>query len=572
MRPGSRITGPHTAWLSCFSLDSPRPSTPRPFTPSAVLHSRLAVTSSSQALRRLVALAILPLVLLVAPRPLHAQSQYGQYSQPQYQANPNAQQSYPASNQAIPDPAYDQGQPPSDYAQSQPQPLGAEQLEQLLAPIALYPDTLVAQILAAATYPAQVAGADHWLAYQGYASPDQIAAGADAQPWDPSVKALTAFPQVLAQMDRDLQWTTDLGNAYYNQPQDVLQTVQVLRQRAQAAGTLQNTPQEAVSYNQGYIQLAPVNPQVVYVPAYNPWDVYGQPVTPYQNFSLLGSLSSLAGSSPVKFGLGIAMSAFNHTPFGWATWALNWLTQSVLFHQSNYSSTSASVAHWGNPSSGGQRQAPMPLRQDAYNRTQSNQPQASYGRPATEYSRQVFGRQPDRNPENYAENRPYADNRPAEYPNHGYPNRDYANRNYPAQSGNYARPQPLSTPARQQAYNRPGYASGFYGSSPQRESQYNSRPPAAPYANQRQEFAQRSYLGDRSSSGYGGSSYGNRTFAESKPPHSGGFHLFGGGHSSEKSYGGGHAPKNYGGGKGSSKSHSGGGGHSGSHHGGSHRF
>jgi hypothetical protein len=506
----------------------------------------------------------------------------------------HAQQSYPTSNQAIPDPApdpaYAQGNPPSDYSQSQPQPqpLGAEQLEQLLAPIALYPDALVAQILAAATYPAQVVGADHWLAYQGYASPGQIAAGADAQPWDPSVKALTAFPQVLAQMDRDLQWTTDLGNAYYNQPQDVLQTVQVLRQRAQAAGTLQNTPQEAVSYNQGYIQLAPVNPQVVYVPAYNPWDVYGQPVTPYRNFSLLGSLSSLAGSSPVKFGLGIAMSAFNHTPFGWATWALDWLTQSVLFHQSNYSSTSASVAHWGNPSSGWQRRAPMPLRQDAYNRTPSNQPQASYGRPATEYSRQVFARQPVRNPETYAENRPYAANRPAENQNHDYPNRDDR-----AQPGNYARPalpennrpQPLGAmTARQQAYARPGYTSSFYGSSPQRESQFDSRRSTAPYANQqqagrgassipqRQEFAQRSYLGDRSSSGYGGSSHGNRAFAESKPPHSGGFHLFGGGHSAEKSYGGGHAPKNYSSGKRSSKGHSGGGGHSGSHHGGSHRF
>ena len=91
-----------------------------------------------------------------------------------------------------------------------------------MAPIALYPDTLVAQVLAASTYPAQVVDADRWRQAQGYASPDQIAAGADAQTWDPSLKALTAFPQVLAEMDRNLQWTTDLGNAYYNQPQDVL--------------------------------------------------------------------------------------------------------------------------------------------------------------------------------------------------------------------------------------------------------------------------------------------------------------------------------------------------------------
>ena len=123
-----------------------------------------------------------------------------------------------------------------DMAKAPARPLDAVQLEQLVAPIALYPDTLVAQVLAASTYPGQIADADHWRQMQGYASADQIAAGADVQNWDPSVKALTAFPQVLAQMDRNLQWTTDLGNAYYNQPQDVLEAVQVMRRRAQAAG------------------------------------------------------------------------------------------------------------------------------------------------------------------------------------------------------------------------------------------------------------------------------------------------------------------------------------------------
>src|SRR5579862_5834446 len=131
-------------------------------------------------------------------------------------------------------------------------PLDAVQLEQLVAPIALYPDMLVAQVVAASTYPRQIADADRWRQMQGYAFSDQIVAGADAQNWDPSVKALTAFPQLLAQMDRNLQWTTELGNAYYNQPQDVLLAVQVMRRRARAAGTLQSTPQQAVDYDQGY--------------------------------------------------------------------------------------------------------------------------------------------------------------------------------------------------------------------------------------------------------------------------------------------------------------------------------
>jgi len=502
----------------------------------------------------------------------------GQY--PASGRQPYSQQPYSAPGQAPTDQQNAQGYAPPDNGQSQPlaQPLAPEQLQQLVAPIALYPDTLVAQVLAAATYPAQVAGADHWLQSQGYASADQIAAGADAQTWDPSVKALTAFPQVLAQMDRNLQWTTDLGNAYYNQPQDVLETVQVMRQRAQAAGSLQNTPQEPVSYNQGYIQLAPPDPQTVYVPAYNPWEVYGQPVAPYQDYSLLSSLESFAGSSPVRFGLGIAMSAFSHTPFGWATWALDWLTQSVLFNHSDYSSNSTSVAHWGPPSRGRPQPEGIARQRDAYNR-----PQAGYGRPATEFSRQVYARQPVRNPENEAQGRPYA----------AYRSDEGASRGYPEQRGNYDRnfvrsmPQPynrLQAPvtARQQADARSGYGFGFNGNSAQG---YASRPASA-YANpqqnwrsaapgpQRGDFAQRSYSGERSSS-----ASADRGFGESKPAHSGGFHLFGGGHNGEKSYshGGGHAPKSLssgksyrGGGKSFSKGHSGGGGHSGGHHGGGH--
>ena len=134
--------------------------------------------------------------------------------------------------------------PPADNGQQPPQaqPLTPDQLNQLVAPIALYPDNLVAQVLAASTYPTQVVEANRWLQSQGNAPAAQIAAGANNQNWDASVKALTAFPQVLAQMDKNLQWTTDLGNAYYNQPQDVMDAVQAMRQKAQAAGNLRSTP------------------------------------------------------------------------------------------------------------------------------------------------------------------------------------------------------------------------------------------------------------------------------------------------------------------------------------------
>jgi hypothetical protein len=245
------------------------------------------------------------------------------------------------------DPGYGQ-QAHADSSPATQQPLNAAQLEQLVAPIALYPDALVAQVLAASTYPAQVEQADRWRQERANASPAEIASGADIQPWDASVKALTAFPQVLAQMDRNLQWTTDLGNAYYNQPGDVLQAVQVMRGRAQAAGNLRSTPQEVVRDDGDNIVVAPANPQVVYVPAYNPWAVYGAAISPYPGFSLLGAVGDFF-TSTIGYGLGIAMNAFMHTPWGWLAWGLDWLAHSLTFHGSGYYSHSGTVAHWGFP-------------------------------------------------------------------------------------------------------------------------------------------------------------------------------------------------------------------------------
>lgn len=261
-----------------------------------------------------------------------------------------AQQVPPSEPDSTPYPAYsDQAsgyEQPYGDSQVSRQPLDPGKLEQLVAPIALYPDALLAQVLAASTYPGQVQQADQWLREQEYASAEQIAAGADVQPWDASVKALTAFPQVLLQLDRNLQWTTDLGNAYYNQPQDVLEAVQVMRRRAQAAGNLRSTPQEAVRYDQGNIVLAPADQRVVYVPVYNPWAVYGEPVSPYAGFSLLGVVGNFF-SSTVSYGLGIGLSAFMHSPWGWLAWGLNWLAQSVQYGGSDYYSHSATVADWG---------------------------------------------------------------------------------------------------------------------------------------------------------------------------------------------------------------------------------
>ena len=121
-----------------------------------------------------------------------------------------------------------------------------EQLQQLVAPIALYPDSLVAQILAASTFPEQVVEADRWVQAHPDLKGEDLGKAVDQQPWDPSVKALAAFPSVLGNMDKNLSWTSSLGDAYYNQQQDVMDAVQVMRQKAQDAGNLKSTPQQTV--------------------------------------------------------------------------------------------------------------------------------------------------------------------------------------------------------------------------------------------------------------------------------------------------------------------------------------
>src|SRR5438105_3311346 len=156
-----------------------------------------------------------------------------------------------------------------------------EQLEQLVAPIALYPDALVAQILAASTYPTQIVEADRWLQQHSNLKGEQVAGEVDKQPWDPSVKALTQFPSVLANLDKNLSWTSALADAYFNNQQAVLDAVQVMRKRAQDAGTLKTTPQQNVVTQGQTIMIEPSNPQFVYVPAYDPWLVYGAPIAFY---------------------------------------------------------------------------------------------------------------------------------------------------------------------------------------------------------------------------------------------------------------------------------------------------
>lgn len=157
--------------------------------------------------------------------------------------------------------------------------LAPQQLDNLVGPIALYPDPLLAQVLAASTYPVELVEAQQWLLANQNLNGQPLMDAARQQNWDPSVQALVAMPNVLALLTQDVRWTTDLGNAFLAQQADVMSAVQRMRQRAQANGQLRSGPQETVTTeNQGgqqAIDIQPANPQEVYVPAYDPYYVYG---------------------------------------------------------------------------------------------------------------------------------------------------------------------------------------------------------------------------------------------------------------------------------------------------------
>ena len=194
-----------------------------------------------------------------------------------------------------------------------------QQLQQLVAPIALYPDELVAQVLAASTHPGDVMQADRWLQQHKNLAADQLGQQVDQQPWDPSVRALTQFPSVLANLDQNVSWTSALGGAYATQQQAVLDAVQVMRQRAKDAGTLTSTAQQTVT-NQGQtIVIEPANPEVVYVPAYDPWTVYGPPLAVYPGWA-----DVFVGPPGISFGIGLGIGWFGSYGWGWHHWHADW--------------------------------------------------------------------------------------------------------------------------------------------------------------------------------------------------------------------------------------------------------
>ena len=218
-----------------------------------------------------------------------------------------------------------------------PAPIPADQLDSLVAPIALYPDGLLAQVLAASTYPLEIVQLQQWLAKNPGLKDKALADAVEKQPWDPSVQALAALPDVVKRLADDLQWTTDLGNAFLAQQSDVMEAVQRMRKKAQEKGALKSNEQQKVETqvveSKSVIVIEQANPEVVYVPSYNPTVVYGAPVYPYPPIYYPPPGYYAAGMA-LSFGVGVAMGAFWGGGGGWG-WNCGWGGNNVVINNNN---------------------------------------------------------------------------------------------------------------------------------------------------------------------------------------------------------------------------------------------
>jgi hypothetical protein len=195
-----------------------------------------------------------------------------------------------------------------------------DQLDSLVAPVALYPDPLLAQVLAASTYPLEIVQLQQWLVKHPDLKGQALTDAVEKENWDPSVQAMSAFPDLVKQMFDGIKWTTDLGNAFLAQQSDVMDAVQRMRKKAQDAGNLKSTEQQKVETkvveSKTVVVIQQANPQVVYVPSYNPVVVYGPPVYPYPPI-YYPPPSYYAAGVAIAFGVGLAVGSYYRGGWGY---------------------------------------------------------------------------------------------------------------------------------------------------------------------------------------------------------------------------------------------------------------
>jgi hypothetical protein len=223
--------------------------------------------------------------------------------------------------------AFAQQQPATSTPDQGQKVLSAGQLDSMVAPIALYPDPILGQILVASTYPLEIVEAARWLKSNGNLQGTQLTQAAAQQPWDASVQALVALPDVLNRLNTNITWTTDLGNTFLAQQEGVMDAIQRMRTRAKDKGALQSTQQQVVTTStdngQANIEIQPASPQVVYVPQYNPVAVWGPPPDYYPYPAIYyppyyPSTGAVVAASAISFGVGVAIGAF--WGGGWSGW------------------------------------------------------------------------------------------------------------------------------------------------------------------------------------------------------------------------------------------------------------
>ena len=219
-------------------------------------------------------------------------------------------------------------QQPGGVSQTQPKSYSSEQLDSLVAPVALYPDPILSQLLVASTYPLEIVEAGRWLKQHPNLKGQALADAVRQQKWDASVQALVALPDVLGRLDQDVSWTSDLGNAFLAQETGVMQAIQRMREKASNAGALKSTPQQTVGTEnqngQNYITIQPANPDVVSVPQYNPEAVWGPAPEYYPYPSMYYPTGAAIAAGAITFGAGVALGAIWGSGWGgWGNWGWN---------------------------------------------------------------------------------------------------------------------------------------------------------------------------------------------------------------------------------------------------------
>lgn len=239
-------------------------------------------------------------------------------------------------------PVYGQSpqQPPTGGEQQEPG-MNSQQLDSLISPIALYPDSLLAQVLAASTYPVQIVEAARWMQQNNNLKDKQLVEASGKQDWDPSVQAMLAFPTVLQMMDQSLEWTSVLGNVFLAQQSDLMAAVQRMRIKAQQSGQLQSNAQQQVETTmvegQTITMIQPADTQVMYVPSYDPSVVYGAAPDGYPYPQIVDPNGDAVADGVISFGTGVAVGAiFNgFCGAGWG-WGFNWGAHPSLYINDNF--------------------------------------------------------------------------------------------------------------------------------------------------------------------------------------------------------------------------------------------